>query len=253
MVTFLDVGQGTSVVVRTSRHVLVYDTGDQFSQSFSAADAVVIPYLRYKNIDVIDTLVVSHADRDHSGGADELLDKMNVSTLISSAPLPQREATSFVKCESGMQWVWDDVRFSFLHPRSNSGGSKNDTSCVLKISGQFGLDTLLPGDVEVLGERSLVSGEGLDSIEILMSPHHGSLTSSGDEFISKANAAYVVHTVGYQNRFGFPKEEVVSRYAASGAKQYQTDQSGAIEFVVSPAGIEVSEYREAGRRWWHRQ
>jgi len=214
-VTFLDVGQGTSVVVRTSHHVLVYDTGDQFSQSFSAADAVVIPYLRYKNINVIDKLIVSHADRDHSGGADELLDKMNVSTLISSAPLPQREETSFVKCETGMQWMWDGVQFSFLHPRPDSGGSKNDMSCVLKISSQHGLDTLLPGDVEVLGERSLVSGEGLDSIEILMSPHH--------------------------------------RYAASGAKQYQTDQSGAIEFIVSATGIEVSEYRKAGRRWWHRQ
>ena len=252
-VTFLDVGQGTSVVVRTRHRVLVYDTGDQFSQNFSAAEAVVIPYLRSKGIEVIDKLVVSHADRDHSGGADELLDQMNVSALISSAPLPQRMDAPFVKCEDGMQWVWDGVKFKFLHPRKDSGGSKNDMSCVLKISSQQGYDTLLPGDVEVLGERSLVAGSELSGIDILMSPHHGSLTSSGIKFINKAGAAYVVHTVGYQNRFGFPKQEVVSRYAASDAKQYRTDQSGAIEFIVTSTGIAVSEHRKASHRWWYRQ
>jgi len=252
-VTFLDVGQGTSVVVRTRNHVLVYDAGDQFSKTFSAADAVIIPYLQSLHINSIDMLIVSHADRDHSGGADELLAKMQVPQLVSSAPLPQSIGTPFVRCQRGMQWSWDGIEFSFLHPREQSGGSTNDMSCVLKVSNKSGIDTLLPGDIETFGERSLALNEAFKSIEILNSPHHGSLTSSSVNFINRAEADYVVHSVGYQNRFGFPKDEVVQRYAASGARQYQTDLSGAVEFIISGTGIEVSEYREQGRRWWHRK
>ena len=252
VVSFLDVGQGTAVVVRTRDHVLVYDTGDQFSESFSAAEAVIIPYLRAKKSDKIDRLIVSHADRDHSGGADELLDQMDVDMLMSSAPLPQRPEAEYIACEAGMHWRWNDVSFLLLHPQPDSRGSKNDLSCVLKISNSGGLATLLPGDIEWAGERSVISTGGLQDIDILLSPHHGSMTSSSIEFINKINPDYVVHTVGYRNRFDFPRQEVVQRYSASGAQQYRTDLSGAIEFVVGPDHVEVVEYRDAARRWWHR-
>ena len=81
--TFLDVGQGSAVIVRTASRVLAYDTGAQFSAAFSAADAVIIPYLRWHRIDTLDALVVSHSDNDHSGGC-----------LLYTSPSPRDLSTS---------------------------------------------------------------------------------------------------------------------------------------------------------------
>jgi len=252
-VTFLDVGQGTSVVVRTASHTLIYDTGDQFSQRFSAADAVLIPYLRSVAITTVDRLIVSHADRDHSGGADEVLDEFKVSALMLSSPLPQRPEVPYDVCESGESWEWDAVRFSILHPDSGMIGSDNDRSCVLRISTDGGVHTLLPGDIEAYAEGRLLRSGELQSVKILLSPHHGSATSSGRQFIAALQPEYVVHSTGFKNRFDFPREEVTARYQSSGARQFNTAESGAIDFLVSGASVAVSEYRVVSRRWWHRQ
>ncbi len=252
-VTFLDVGQGTSVVVRTTNHILIYDTGDQFSARFSAADAVVIPFLRSYAISTIDKLIVSHADRDHSGGADEVLDELRVTSLVLSSPLPQRPEAPHVVCASGNSWEWDSVGFSILHPHVGMVGSENDRSCVLRISTPGGVDTLLPGDIESYGEGRLLSSGELQSVEILLSPHHGSATSSGKQFIAALQPEFVVHSTGFKNRFDFPREEVTARYQSSGARQFNTSESGAIDFLVSDSAVSVSEYRISARRWWHRQ
>ncbi len=253
-VAFLDVGQGTSVVVSTAHHVLLYDTGDQFSAQFSAADAVVVPYLRTKNVTALDKLIVSHADRDHSGGADEILDSFDVSELMVSAPLPQRPEVSSVNCQAGQRWIWDQVHFQILHPQPQSAGSENDQSCVLQISTADGLRTILTGDIEALGERQLIDNNQLASAEILLAPHHGSATSSGVQLLQALQPKYVVYTTGFKNRFGFPKQEVVDRYAVANVHQLNTADSGAIEFLVSDRapGTQVSEYRTKYRHWWHR-
>ena len=252
VVTFLDVGQGTSVVVRTRNHVLVYDTGDQFGDRSSAADTVVIPFLRSINVRSIDTLIVSHADRDHSGGADELLDNFDTKVLMSSAPLPQRPLREFEPCVAGTEWIWDQVHFRLLHPATDASGSENDLSCVLQISTSTGQRTLLTGDIESRAERRLINSNLLRSVVVMMSPHHGSASSSGQSFIDALSPDYVVHTAGYRNRFGFPRQEVLDRYAASGARQFTTSESGAVEFSVSDASVTVAEYRATRQRWWHR-
>jgi len=252
-VVFLDVGQGTSVVVRTSNHTLIYDTGDQFSRNFSVADAVLIPFLRSMGVSTIDTLVVSHADRDHSGGADEVLDEFIVDRLMLSSPLPQRPDASHVMCKRGDSWAWDNVSFAILHPQANPAGSENDRSCVLRISTAGGVRTLLPGDIETYGEGMLLRSGALQQVEILLSPHHGSATSSGAQFINELQPKFVIHSTGFKNRFKFPKSDVTDRYRAANARQLNTAHSGAIEFKVSDSGVQVSEYRKTNKRWWHRQ
>ncbi len=251
-ITFLDVGQGTAVVVRTARHTLIYDTGDQFSKRFSAADAVLLPFLRSHALSTIDKLIVSHADRDHSGGADEVLDEFNVKTLVMSSPLPQRPNAPYVACVAGDRWEWDGVGFAILHPDVGMVGSENDRSCVLRISTPGGVHTLLSGDIETYGEGLLLRRGELEPVEILLSPHHGSTTSSGRQFIAALQPEYVVHSAGFKNRFDFPREEVTVRYQSSGARQFNTSDSGAIDFRVSDSGVAISQYRKTAGRWWHR-
>ena len=197
-------------------------------------------------------LIVSHADRDHSGGADELLDNFDTQVLMSSAPLPQRPLREFEPCVAGTEWIWDQVHFRLLHPATDASGSENDLSCVLQISTSTGQRTLLTGDIESRAERRLINSNLLRSVVVMMSPHHGSASSSGQSFIDALNPDYVVHTAGYRNRFGFPRQEVLDRYAASGARQFTTSESGAVEFSVSDASVTVAEYRATRQRWWHR-
>jgi len=266
-VTFLDVGQGTSVVVQTHSRVLVYDTGAQFSSSFNAADAVVIPYLQSLRIATIDSLIVSHSDNDHSGGVDELLAQMTVDKLWLSQPLPAltREAVKGAVtgtdtrgvpvesrwCVAGAEWNWDEVQFEFLHPPAGYRGSDNNLSCVLQITSASGKRTLLPGDIEREAEAVVLAS--IDKIDILMAPHHGSLTSSSPPFVASAKPAFVVYSAGYANRFGFPRAEIVSRYHSAGATQLNTADSGAVSFLVGDGPLRYSRFRADNQKIWSRR
>ncbi len=249
-VTFLDVGQGTAVVVQTKNHTLVYDTGPQFSASFNAADAVIIPFLRSQRISTVDVLIVSHGDNDHSGGADELVAGINVQVALASAPLEQLPEA--YDCRSGQQWRWDNVSFRILHPQGSDQGSENDLSCVLLISTKGGKHTLLPGDIEQKGESRLLE-QNLPLIDVLMAPHHGSNTSSGVAFVGATLPDYVVYTTGFANRYGFPKKAVSDRYQFVGTKEFNTATSGAVSFEVTDAQpIAVREYRYEASGFWGR-
>ena len=254
-VTFLDVGQGSAVIVRTATRVLAYDTGAQFSASFSAADAVIIPYLRWHRIDTLDALVVSHSDNDHSGGVDELLAHLHVGKLWHSQPLatfidsvPEVDSAD---CESGIAWHWDDVRFEFLHPPPNFNASDNNLSCVLRITSASGERTLLTGDIEREAEVLLLPTAG--PADILMVPHHGSLTSSSIDFVLATRPTYAVYTVGHNNRFGFPKPEVIQRYHSVNTHQISTSASGALTFLVGNESIKVGRYRADQQKIWNRE
>ncbi len=250
-VAFLDVGQGTSVVVRTRKHTLVYDTGPKFSASFNAADAVIIPYLRAQRIAVVDRLIVSHADRDHSGGAKALLRGVEVSDAMVSAQILDLPGAGF--CRAGQNWQWDGVDFRLLYPADEHQGSENDLSCVLLISSAGGSRTLLPGDIEAAGEQRLLRA-GVPEVDILMAPHHGSLTSSGQAFVDATAAANVVYTTGFANRYKFPRAQVTGRYKAIGAREFNTATSGAITFHVRDGkDLLIDEYRQTASGFWGRQ
>lgn len=249
-VTFLDVGQGTAVVVQTENHTLVYDTGPQFSASFNAADAVIIPYLRSQRVATVDALIVSHGDRDHSGGADELVAGIDVQVAMASAPLPQLPGA--YACRKGQRWHWDDVTFQILHPHELSQGSENDLSCVLLISTAGGKHTLLPGDIEKNGETRLLEQQ-LPLIDVLMAPHHGSNTSSGVAFVGATLPKNVVYTTGFANRYRLPKDAVSNRYKLVGAHEFNTAETGAITFDLTDGQpVAVTEYRQEASGFWGR-
>jgi competence protein ComEC len=122
---------------------------------------------------------------------------------------------------------------------------------VLLLTSASGVRTLLTGDIESEVE-ALLQGE-IVPVDILMAPHHGSLTSSGVEFVQALQPRHVVYTAGYGNRFGFPRPEVVSRYQAVGARQFNTATSGAISFTVGNGLVQVERYRVSNRKIWNRR
>ncbi len=238
--TVLDVGQGLAAVVQTRHRLLVFDTGPAFRSGFNTGEAVVGPFLRARGYRFIDRLVVSHADNDHAGGVEALRHSPGVGRLLSGEPrAPGLEGAG--ACRAGQKWQWDGVRFSVLSPPDDSVAG-NDASCVLRITAADGRSLLLPGDIERGTERRLLGAQGAKlRAEVLVAPHHGSLTSSTPAFVAAVRPQLVIFATGYLNRFGFPRAAVGARYRAVGATLLDTASSGAIEVRL-----------EAGRPIEHR-
>lgn len=252
----LDVGQGTSVFVRTREHLLVFDAGPQYSRESDAGQRVLLPLLRALGEARIDRLILSHRDLDHVGGAAAVLNAMPVDDVLSSLELahPLRsQATHATRCEAGQSWAWDGVRFEILRPLAEDyerNLKSNAMSCVLRVSGG-GRSVLLTGDIEREQEAALLAGP-VDALrsDVLIAPHHGSKTSSTPAFLDAVQARIAVFQAGYRNRFGHPAAEVMARYRERGIEARITPDCGAwLWFANGPADGVC--YRENARRYWH--
>jgi competence protein ComEC len=247
--TLLDVGQGLSVVVQTENHWLVYDTGAKFSAESDMGRSVVLPFLRRQGADKIDRLIISHGDNDHIGGALSLIQGMPTEQVLTSAP-QQLSNYSPLMCEAGQSWTWDNVTFTLLSPQ-HPFVSDNDNSCVLKIESEQGA-VLLTSDIETAAESWLVETYGNQlKANVLISPHHGSKTSSTYEFLQAVQPVYVLIPVGYRNQFGHPHQEVLDRYEKIKAQWLNTADSGAISLGVKDGLWQVQSLRDTESKYWN--
>ncbi len=253
--TLLDVGMGTSVVLRTRNHSLVYDFGPGNDQGYSAGRWVLKPFLRHQGIRAPDLMIISHVDRDHSGGFHSFKYDYDTARLVSGTPKEVRETFDLQapvrSCHAYPSWRWDGVDFEFLTlPGTDAFISRNNRSCVLKISGFQ--DALLAGDIESEQELRLVNNWP-DSISanILLAPHHGSTTSSTPGFVRRVKPDLALISVGKGNRWGFPKPRVLSVYRSVGSEVLRTDQVGAITVYSEKNGIRLVKHRKRYPKLWY--
>lgn len=261
-VDVVDVGQGLAVIVRTKHHTLVYDTGNGRDGGFSSGQAIIAPVLKRMGVNRVDRVVISHGDTDHAGGLSGLLAAIPSKSIVIGEPNRSKDLES-VSCHGFDDWKWDGVAFRFLAV-NNRGDKSNSNSCILKVSvGSSGV--LLPGDIGEAEEKQLVNryGSGLKSA-LLISPHHGSRTSSSYPFLKIVKPEQAVFSVGYKNRFNHPAAEIVQRYSQLGVKTQSTAQEGMLSFeyrslpnkegiLSSNGGGYFSEgrgYRKTRTRYW---
>ncbi|MEX2497226.1 MAG: DNA internalization-related competence protein ComEC/Rec2 [Woeseia sp.] len=247
----LEVGQGLATVLRSAGRVVVIDTGPSFRGGSDSGERVLVPWLRSAGIRRVDLLLVSHSDDDHAGGTASLLEAYEV-TQISVGEKLEWIARPQLQCRSGQAWLWNGVRFSFIHPGRYPLQSNNNASCVLEVT--IGAHSILfTGDIESPVENHLVRSGVLSPVDIAVVPHHGSRTSSRPAFVDALRPAVAIVSAGYGNRWGFPKEDVVARWQEAGARVMNTATSGAIHYrVCADSGIHlVSEHRRQQKRYWH--
>lgn len=249
-VDVLDVGQGLAVLVRTARHTLLYDAGPAFRLR-DAGEAVVVPVLRRAGVRHLDAIVISHEDRDHAGGARAVLRQFPQAQLIAARKTVVA-AGGFVRCEAGVSWQWDGVHFRVLSPGpGNEPLSDNDASCVLRVAGRRSV-ILLPGDIGQRREDLLAAAGRLGRADLVLAPHHGSRSSSGESFVNATRPRFVVYSAGHRNRWGFPAAVVRRRWSSAGACELDTASSGAVSFVTDSAGVlqlSVRQRADRARLW----
>jgi competence protein ComEC len=259
--TVLDIGQGTAVVVRTSKHTMVYDTGPRWTDTTDAGSRLIAPYLRASGSSRIDGLVVSHLDIDHSGGAKSLLQSTPINWMLTSVfanadivTVANEKNVAAHACHAGQSWAWDDVRFDVLHPTKNSYNEAklktNDRSCVVKVTGKSGT-ALLTADIEALAEAALIERSGNQlKADVLLIPHHGSMTSSTAAFLDTVSPRVALINAGYRNRFGHPRDAVLTRYKERKINVLRTDWHGAISLSSSDQFTPIKKTRDTRQRYW---
>ncbi|MET3130636.1 competence protein ComEC [Oxalobacteraceae bacterium GrIS 1.11] len=256
-VTAFDVGQGMALLIETSGHRLLYDTGPLYSPGSDGGNRVILPYLKARGIDTLDAMIVTHGDSDHSGGALSILEGLRVGWLASSLgeghPIVLA-APAHRPCQAGQDWTWDGVRFEMLHPLGASYADAalkaNARGCTLRISAG-GRAILLAADIEAPQEAQLLlrAHEQLRA-DVLLAPHHGSGTSSTPAFLLAVRPQLALFQVGYRNRYHHPKPEVYERYREMGIARLRTDESGALTLRFGPQ-LEVAAYRSEHARYWY--
>lgn len=216
----LDVGQGSAAILDTRTRRIVVDTGAKFDNRFDAGQSIVIPALRSTGPDQVDLLMLTHMDNDHAGGRLALLRRYPNTEQMFGADA----------CEHNKSWLWDGVRFSVLQHKN--GASRNDRSCTLLVesavwNGGLQHKIYLSGDVSKAAEDILTAWLP-KNLTLLVTPHHGSRSSSSSIFVRHVAPKWAVHSAGRSNRYGHPHDIVTRRYALEGAGQVVTGQVGGV-------------------------
>jgi competence protein ComEC len=234
-----DIGQGNAVLVRTAGHTLLYDSGPRWGPDSDAGQRVLVPLLRAMG-ERLDTLLVSHRDSDHSGGAAALLATQPQATLLSSmeAGHPLQQLRPVQRCVAGQGWTWDGVQFQVLHPQAADyeiAQKPNALSCVLRVSnGSY--TALLVADIEQPQEARLLARQVPLRADVLLVPHHGSKTSSSPAFLDAVQPRIALVQAGYRNRFGHPAPPVLARYQARGIQVVDSSHCGAATWQSAAPG-----------------
>ncbi len=246
----LDVGQGLAIVVRTAKHVLLYDTGMKLYQGNDMGKLVIIPYLNKLQINHIDTIIISHPDLDHRGGLLSLEERYHNFELIVDDPTYYQHGVS---CHQHPTWHWDDVLFRFF-PIEYPIGSKNNHSCILQVSNRHG-KILFTGDIEKVAEQYLIKqyGHQLESTALLV-PHHGSNSSSSERFIGQVLPRYAIVSYGFDNRYHFPHNKAMTTYRTRQIPVLNTVECGMVSLHLKANQFTVSCYRnQLQKRFFERQ
>lgn len=274
-VDVFDVGQGSAAMVRTASHTLLFDAGPRWSDRSDAGESIIVPNARALGIERLDALVLSHGDADHAGGASSVLQALPTRTIFAGAGVDKmlnylvpHAKTIFDFCERGQSWIWDDVHFEFIHPKSRHDNFKNNNagSCVLRVQSKNNKVAIFTGDIgareewEIVGHylndkntpensTNILKNDWLKS-DLLLAPHHGSASGSSALWVQSTRPALVVFQTGFANRWSHPAPVVRARYRAAGATLSNTAFCGALHWHSAHPCAPARCQREQTPHYW---
>ena len=244
VVTFIDVGQGDSSLLRTSSGTdILIDAGPE------SAGETVLSFLTAEGITELDVIVISHNHADHLGGLVEVLQSPitvgqilyngnDCTTLICQdvwAEIGKRGMTPQA-VDAGDSFTWGSVTTAVLNPQTTATGDENEDSIVMHVD-FYEVDLLYTGDIGSAAETTLLDSGALIPIELLKVAHHGSDASTSSEFLTAVTPQVAVISVGAENAYGHPGEETLNRLVDLEIAVHRTDLEGTLTFTFLPEGF----------------
>lgn len=216
-VTFLNVYQGDCIIIQDSfsDDVMLIDTGGLLN--YDIASKKIIPYLQYNGIKNIDIVVITHDDFDHNGALNQLVSLIDVEQIITD--------NNFESIDFGK------IQLININSFYDETSDKNDTSIVL-YGNIGGYDFLFAADISSKIEKKIINKYETLNVDILKVAHHGSKSSTCNEFILHTSPEYGIISVGENNYYGHPNENVIETLTNNNVIVYRTDQDGTIRFII---------------------
>mgnify|MGYP003294800935 CR=1 FL=1 len=210
-VSFINVGQGDAILIKNHTHTVMIDTGGQ--KSFDIATESLIPFLHKNKITHLDALITTHDDFDHSGAKDSLIANFKVYNYLSK---PEQ-----------FPYKVGDIELQNLNVFG--GDDDNDKSLVLSMN-FMKKKWLFMGDASTNVEKEIISAYDSIDCDILKIGHHGSKTSTCNEFIKATSPKEAIISVGASNYYGHPNKEVLEILTKNNVKIRRTDEEGTISY-----------------------
>lgn len=235
----LDVGQGDSTLIRTPSGNLLIDAGP------NASETQLLAYLEEVGVESLDYLILTHPHEDHIGGADVVIENLQVENVIMTAfesasrtyedllfALEESTETDVIECLSGAEYSLGEMKIKLLGPDPGDvGEDANNSSIITKITyGEVSL--MFTGDAEAEREAALIYrwGRELDC-DFMKLGHHGSVTSNSGPFLDAVSPNIAVISCGEDNTYGHPHREILAELNERKIEYYRTDKEGTLIFV----------------------
>ena len=239
----IDVGQGDSTIIEQNGHYMLIDAGT------NECEKDLVSYIDSLGITKFDYIIATHAHEDHIGSMDAVINKYDVDKILfAKHTTTTKTFENFVMAvkNKGLklyapsvneEFIFQDLKFVVLSPNSSEYEELNNYSIVTKVI--YGNTSyLFTGDAEKLVEDEMLN-QNLDlSADVLKVGHHGSNSSTSQNFFNAVNPKYAVISVGKDNDYGHPKKTVINRLKTKNVAVYRTDESGTI--VLESDGINIS-------------
>ena len=233
-IAFFDVGQGDCSLIGCEGKYVLIDAGE------NDKGYLVLRYLDKLKVRKVDVMILTHPHSDHIGGADVIIENIDVDKLYMPDTVTATAAFESVLDAAGDKGVAIDIpdvgdtldlagmTVTFLHPpKGKEFSNMNDVSVAAKIENIYG-SALFSGDIESEAENDILS-VGIDlKADVLKAAHHGSNTSSSEAFLCAVYPQYAVISCGENNDFGHPHKEALERLQNIGAEVYITYEKGNI-------------------------
>lgn len=229
---FLDVGQGDTTLIKCGEEAMLIDAGEN-----DKGTAVQL-YLQKQGIESLKYLVLTHPDSDHIGGADVIITKFDIETVLMpdyqkdnkayeevADALKAKRKKAYVP-KVGEEYGLGNGSFTILAPNGSYSDSNNTSIALLFRLGRTGF--LFTGDAEEEAEEDILQNGLFLHADVYQAGHHGSATASTEAFLAAVDADYAVISCGEDNSYGHPHAEVLNRMRAMGMKVYRTDEQGSI-------------------------
>lgn len=258
-INMLDIGQGDCFVVNDGNNdIYISDCGSTTVQNVGKTR--LLPFLKSKGWGKVDTIFISHMDKDHVNGVNDLLkcaeitigriiisasyksDKLNCAELEELKELAKMRDIKLFYMKKGDEIVGKDISFRCIYPTGEEDiEDQNEASIVMRMDYK-GLSMLFTGDIAGSTEEKIIEGSDRDTLDcdILKVCHHGSKNSSTDDFLKKVSPKLYLISCGLMNRYGHPHRDALSRMTEEGGRILRTDHMGGTQIKLADGKLIIT-------------